>query len=245
MNFNPEFQKGRLLRRYKRFFADIEVDRDGEVETIVAHCPNTGSMRNCLVIGSECWFSASNNPKRKLKFTLEAVTSEYGGMAGVNTARANALVWEALESKRIAELAEYAHIQKEVRFGEQNSRLDFRLSTEGAEPDCLLEVKSVTLGMGDGLGMFPDAVTARGRKHLEELMLAVQQGHRAVLLFCVQHTHIERLEPAWERDPEYCKTLGEAMDAGIEVLAYKAVVTPQCFKVERRIPFDLARPSGR
>jgi len=243
MRFNPKFQQGYFVRRYKRFFADIEVFSEHGTETIVAHCPNTGSMRHCMVEGGECWFSVSDNPKRKLKFTLEAVTSEHGGMAGVNTGRANKLVNEALEDRRISELAHYEHIQREVRFGEQNSRLDFRLSSQSAVPDCLLEVKSVTLSLGGELGAFPDSVTTRGRKHLEELMLAVEQGYRAVLFFCVQHTHIERLQPAWDIDPAYCETLSAAIDTGVEVMAYRVAMTPQCFRIEQQVPFLLAKPS--
>ena len=206
---------------------------------VTAHCPNTGSMRHCLVAGSECWVSLSDNPKRKLKYTLEAVSAEYGGMAGINTMLPNRLVKEALESQKIEQLAEYDEIAAEVKDGEQNSRLDFRLSA--GEQYCYVEVKNVTLGMGNGEGAFPDAVTVRGRKHLLELVHAVEQGHRAVLLFCVQHTGVQRIHPAWELDPGYCETLAEVMDRGVEVLAYGVKMSPSEFVIDRQLEFSLSK----
>lgn len=243
MRFDPQLIKGRLIRRYKRFLADVEIDTAEGPKLVVAHCANTGSMRHCLVPQSECWLSLSDNPKRKLAYSLEAVTSEFGGMAGVNTSRANKLVAEALAAEKIPELSGYDDIRPEVKFGEQNSRLDFCLSSQ--EQQCLVEVKNVTMAISDdskntiGEGAFPDSVTERGRKHIGELVYAVNQGHRAVLLFCVQHSRIERVRPAWNIDPDYAQTLVEAVEAGVEVLAYRVSMSREEFIMTQRLDFVL------
>ena len=239
MKFTSELIQARFLKRYKRFFADVQITTPEGTQTVTAHCPNTGSMRHCTVADSECWISKSDNPKRKLKYTLEAVTAEHGGMAGVNTGLTNKLVKEALQNKWIAELSGYDELASEVKYGEQNSRLDFRLSS--SEQHCYVEVKNVTLGLEEKLGAFPDAVTARGRKHLHELAYAVSEGHRAVLLFCVQHTDIDRLGLAWNIDPQYCETLVNVMSQGLEVLAYGVSMRPHAFQVDRRIEFSAER----
>ena len=158
-------------------------------------------------------------------------------MAGVNTSRTNKLVEEALLAGMIPELSGYDDLQSEVKFGLQNSRLDFLLSS--GHQQCLVEVKNVTMGLEGGIGTFPDAVTERGRKHLHELAYAVEQGHRAVLFYCVQHTGITQLQPAWEIDPKYCKTLEEVMDSGVEVLAYGVGMTPDEFKLSHKLEFSL------
>ena len=168
MQCSPTLFSGSFVRRYKRFFADI-IDEKGNLLTV--HCPNTGSMKNCQVEGSECWYSLSDDPKRKLKGTLEIVTTSHGQLAGINTLNANRLVGNALTCKIIPEFASYDTVSTEVRYGSEKSRIDFLLhDSENHLPDCYVEVKSVTLDMGDGLAMFPDSVTARGTKHLRELM---------------------------------------------------------------------------
>ena len=237
MNFDPLLLQGRFQRRYKRFFVDVILDSG---ELIVAHCPNTGSMKNCLVDNGLCWLSQSDNPRRKLKYTLEAVTAKHGGMAGVNTGRTNKLVGEALQNGVIDELSGYPVIKTEFRFGKENSRLDFRLGMDNSEePDqgCLVEVKNLTLGYEEGLGAFPDAVTSRGTKHLRELLVARQQGYRAVLFFCVQHTAIDHVTVAEDIDPEYVSTLREVVDAGVEVLVYSVRMSRGEFAVDCAIPF--------
>lgn len=239
MNFEPPLLQGRFQRRYKRFFADVILD-DGEL--VVAHCPNTGSMKNCLLENGLCWLSQSDNPKRKLKYTLEAVTARHGGMAGVNTGRTNKLVGEALQNGMIAELSGYPVVEPEFRFGEESSRLDFYLGKDNSkkpQQSCLVEVKNLTLGYTGGLGAFPDAVTSRGTKHLRELLLARQQGYRAVLFFCVQHTAIDHVTVADDIDPLYASTLREAVDAGVEVLAYSVKMSREEFVVNQAIPFSL------
>jgi len=246
MKFDRKLLQGRFKKRYKRFFVDVELEGG---ELIVAHCPNTGSMKNCLVENGICWVSESDNPKRKLAYTLEAVTSLHGGMAGVNTGRTNKLVEEALKNKVIQELSDYEKIQREVRFGEEKSRLDFLLSgrlnelksaNDQCESDCYVEVKNVTLGMPNGLGMFPDSVTSRGAKHLRELSLAKRQGHRAVLLFCVQHQGIDHIIPARGIDPNYHQELVDACAQGVEVLVYGATLDRDEFVISHRLPFELS-----
>ena len=221
MKFSPPLESAIFLKRYKRFFADMQLP-EGKIET--AHCPNTGSMRNCLVEGSPCYFSRSNNPKRKLKTTLEYITTSNGKLACINTQRANQIVGEALREHRIKELAHYSQIASEVKYGEENSRIDFKLSGENLA-DCYVEVKSVTLAEGT-TAYFPDAVTTRGQKHIRELISMVNKGYRAVLLFSVQHQDIEQVKIASHIDPQYADTLERAMEQGVEVLAYQAKLSP-------------------
>lgn len=238
MKFDPPLESAKLLKRYKRFFADMQL-ADGSIET--AHCPNTGSMLNCLIEGSPCYFSRSDNPKRKLKTTLEYVTCASGKLACINTHRANQIVKEALLARKIGELSGYSDIASEVKYGEENSRIDFKLSSEG-RPDCYVEVKSVTLAEkgSDGLvGYFPDAVTTRGQKHLRELMAMRREGYRAVLFFCVQHQDINAVRPASYIDPEYGKLLAKAVEEGVEVLAYQVSLYPDRLEIDRSLPVDL------
>jgi len=220
MKIAPPLFPATFEKRYKRFFADVRTP-SGELLTL--HCPNTGSMKNCLVEGSPCWYSLSDNPKRKLPGTLEIVTSSQGNLAGVNTSRPNYLVREVIEADLVPELQGYSQIRTEVRYGEEKSRIDLLLE-DRSQGQCYVEVKNVTLDMGDGLATFPDAVTSRGTKHLRELMAMVAAGHRAVLFFCVQLTGVQRMEVAAEIDPGYAATLSEAVAAGVEVIAWRASI---------------------
>lgn len=222
MHFVPRLQPAILIHRYKRFLADVRLP-SGEVTTI--HCPNTGAMTHCLVENSPCWYSTSDSPKRKYPYTWEIATAVDGHLAGVNTGRANALVYEAIANGVITELQGYESVSKEVKYGTENSRIDLLL-TEGVDPDCYVEVKNVTLGMQAGQGFFPDAVSTRGSKHLRELIYMVERGYRAVLVFCVQHTGIDVVSPADHIDPVYGQTLRQAMATGVEVVAYKADISP-------------------
>jgi len=233
MKISPVLERGVFLRRYKRFLADVEL-ANGEVLTV--HCANTGSMKNCLAPGTHCWYSRSDNPKRKLPGTLEIVTTPAGAMAGVNTARPNVLVREGIENGVISELQGYPTLRSEVRYGSENSRIDLLLERDTKK--CFVEVKNVTLGLPLGLGLFPDAVTARGAKHLRELVAMVAAGHRAVLVFCVQHSGIERVAPADEIDPEYGRMLRTAMANGVEVLAYKCRMARGEIAIEQKIDVD-------
>ncbi|WP_281648114.1 DNA/RNA nuclease SfsA [Parendozoicomonas sp. Alg238-R29] len=243
MRFDPPLQQAKLLRRYKRFLTDITLS-DG-IETTI-HCPNTGSMKNCQPEHARIWFSDSKNPKRKLPCTWELVEIPilYGEkkvmtLACMNTGRANALVQEAIESDVIPELKGYETLKREVKYGDENSRIDIFLTGNG-KPDCYIEVKSVTLATNNGFGEFPDAVTTRGQKHLRELEAMVTAGHRAVLFFCVQHTGIEVVSPADSIDPEYGKALRKAMAAGVEVLVWGSSITPEEIVLNRPLTLKVS-----
>lgn len=231
MRFSPELEQGRLLLRYKRFLADIETD-SGELLTI--HCPNTGSMFNCMLPGGRVWFSRSNDPKRKLPGTWEISETPQGRFACINTGRANTLVEEALRAGVISELDGFTALKREVAYGQEKSRVDFRL--EYPEGYAYLEVKSVTLGFDESaVAAFPDAVTQRGARHLRELAALARDGVRAVLLYCVNLTGIEAVRPAEEIDPAYAAALREAVAAGVEVLAYGVQLTPEDIRIDRRL----------
>ena len=231
MRFDPPLEEGRLLRRYKRFLADIET-AGGEQLTI--HCPNTGSMLNCMSEGCRVWFSRSQDPRRKLPGTWELGETPHGRLACINTARANALVEEALRGGVITELIGFTGLRREVRFGEENSRADFRL--EFTSGPAWIEVKSVTLGFADStVAAFPDARTERGARHLRELAAQARAGVRAVQLYCVNLSGIEAVRAAQEIDPAYAAGLREAREAGVEVLAYGAEITPEAIRLVRRL----------
>ena len=232
MRFSPALEEARLLRRYKRFLADIEL-ASGEQLTI--HCPNTGSMLNCMIEGGRVWFSRSNDPKRKLPGTWEVSETPQGRLACVNTGRANALVEEALHAGRIQELAGFSALRREVPYGEENSRVDFRL--EFPDGPAYVEVKSVTLGFSDSTtAAFPDSVTQRGTKHLRELAALARQGVRAVQLYCVNLSGVDAVRPAGEIDPAYAAALREAVAEGVEVLAYGVRLEAEQIEVDRRLP---------
>ncbi|WP_422422692.1 DNA/RNA nuclease SfsA [Pseudomonas sp. GZD-222] len=232
MHFSPSLETARLLRRYKRFLADIEL---ASGEQITIHCPNTGSMLNCMVEGGQVWFSRSNDPKRKLPGTWEISETPQGRLACVNTGRANALVEEALRAGVIRELAGFTGLKREVAYGEERSRVDFRL--EFADGPAYVEVKSVTLGFdGSTVAAFPDAVTQRGAKHLRELAALARQGVRAVQLYCVNLSGIEAVRPAEEIDAAYAQALRAAVADGVEVLAYGTRIDGEQVYVDRALP---------
>lgn len=231
MQFTPALKSGKLLRRYKRFLADIQLDDGSE---ITVHCPNTGSMRNCLFPGETVWFSTSTNPKRKYAHTWELMTTPKGGLIGVHSGNANALVEEAIERGVIPELSGYASIRREVKYGDENSRIDLLLE-DAQKSACYIEVKSCTL-LEDGQGYFPDAVSLRGQKHLRELMHTASLGYRAVLLFVVQHTEISCVAAAAHIDNNYAKLLKEAALSGVEILAYRCQITPEQIHLAQACP---------
>ncbi|KMQ73454.1 DNA/RNA nuclease SfsA [Marinobacter subterrani] len=218
MKFPEPLVEGRLIRRYKRFLADVRLPDGTE---ITAHCPNTGSMLGCQPENARVWLSRSDNPKRKLPYTWELVEAVPGQLACVNTARPNAQALEAVQAGVVVELSGYPAARPEVKYGAEKSRIDLLLSGHGSAADAWVEVKNVTLAE-NGQGFFPDAVTERGQKHLRELMTQVEQGDRAVLFFVVNHTGIETVRPADQIDRKYGELLREACDAGVEVIAYRA-----------------------
>jgi sugar fermentation stimulation protein A len=235
MQFEPTLEQGRLLKRYKRFLADIQT---ASGELLCIHCPNTGSMFNCMEEGGAVWFSRSNDPKRKLPGTWELSETPQGRLACVNTGRANALVEEALRAGVITELAGFIGLRREVAYGEENSRIDFRLDYLAGP--AFVEVKSVTLGFADStVAAFPDAVTSRGAKHLRELATLARNGVRAVQLYCVNLSGIEAVRPAAEIDPAYAQALREAVAAGVEVLAYGVEISPQGIRLARKLQVQL------
>ena len=232
IDFAPALIEGRLVRRYKRFLADVQVGRD----TVVAHCPNPGSMRTCAEDGGRVWLQRRTG--RKLDWTWEL--AEVGGaMVCVNTARANQLVAAALAAGAIAELASYDEHQREVAAGD--SRLDFRLARGPRNRDrAWVEVKSATMAGGDGYAAFPDAVTTRGARHLDELIALRRRGFRAVLLFVVSRSGVTRVRPADEIDAAYGVALRRAAKAGVEVLAYAAELSPVRLTLAGGLPIDLS-----
>ncbi|HET9653343.1 MAG TPA: DNA/RNA nuclease SfsA [Usitatibacter sp.] len=230
MRYARELVEGRLIRRYKRFLADIQLPAG----VITAACPNTGSMMGCCEPGSRVWLSESDSVTRKYRHTWELVEVD-DVLVGINTGLPNALVAEAIGDGTIRELAGYGSMRREVLFGEERSRVDLLLEGEGREP-CYVEVKNVTAAASAGVALFPDCVSERGSKHLRELMRLKARGARPVQLYCVQRGDVREVRPADGIDFEYGRTLREAIAAGVEVLAYRAEVTPGEIRLAERIP---------
>lgn len=222
--------EGRLVRRYKRFLADVELN-DGTLVT--AHTPNTGSMQQCAVPGQAVLLSKSDNPKRKLAWSWELVQVN-NSWVDINTHRANRVVEEALRSNVIPEFQGYT-VRSEFPFAQ--SRIDFML--QGPSEKVLLEVKNVTLCCEPGVACFPDAVTKRGQKHLRDLMEAKQEGWRAVIFFLVQRGDAEAFTPADEIDAEYGRLIRAAVDSGVEALAYRTIVSPEDCCLEKQLAIRL------
>lgn len=225
--------EGRLIRRYKRFLADVELP-DGA--TLTAHCPNTGAMTGCNEPGSRVWLSVSESKSRKYPHTWELVETSRG-MACIHSAKANLVVGEAFAAGVIPGFADYPDIAREVKYG-AGSRVDFVLA--GDPGRVFVEVKCVTLCRDDGWGLFPDAVSDRGRKHIRELAAVARAADaRAVLLFCVFHAGVKWVAAAGEIDPRYRDALAAALDAGLEVLAWQADVSTDGVTLARELPFSL------
>ena len=208
------WQVGTLLRRYQRFLADVRL-QGGEI--ITAHCPNTGAMTNCWAPGDQVYLSESNDPKRRTRFTLEIVCHQ-GHRIGIHSRRANDLVADALNQGRLEGFEGHSGVVREHRF--LDSRVDFQLMYP-QDNAMLIEVKSVTYLKSKGLGLFPDAPSARGLKHLSALISAKAQGLQAALVFCVQHSGIHRVAPALDIDPAYGARLAEAQAQGVLIKAFK------------------------
>ena len=231
MLFPRPLERGTLVQRYKRFFADVQLD-DGRAVT--AHCPNPGAMLGLNTPGLPAWLSLSGDPKRKLAHTLELVEAD-GGLVGINTMHPNRLTAEALANGVIPELAGYADIRREVRYG-ANSRVDFLL-TDPDRPPCFLEVKNVHLLRGGTLAEFPDCVAARSLKHLRELGREVEDGNRAVMLFVIQRTDCDQFDTAGDIDPAYGAGLIEAAGRGVEILCYGCDISCDAIRIARPIPW--------
>lgn len=228
MNFPAPIEKGRLVKRYKRFLADI--DLNGEI--ITAHCANPGSMAGVKDEGATVWVTAANNPKRKLQYDWQVIEVSDARVC-INTASANKIVHEALLAGQIKELADYSTIKPEVKYGEK-SRIDFLLTGDGL-PDCYLEVKNVTLSPNPPLAEFPDSPTKRGTKHLGELSNMVKEGHRAVGLYLVNRTDSHIFTLAREIDPDYARAFDAAREAGVEMLAYGCDISEDGITINRAL----------
>lgn len=233
MRFEQPLVEGTLLRRYKRFLADVRLENGDEV---TAHCANTGSMQGCSEPGSKVLLSISDDPTRRFRHELEII---YSGRTpiGVHTGRPNAVVAEAVSSGRVPELAGYATLRREVTYG-RNSRVDLLLEGNGLRP-CFVEIKNVTLADG-AVAMFPDAVTERGTRHVLELTDMVREGNRAMVLFVAQRPDVERFRPADHIDPEFGQVLRDATARGVEALCYRAKVTRRGIELETRLTVDLS-----
>ncbi|WP_106755411.1 DNA/RNA nuclease SfsA [Pannonibacter carbonis] len=228
MDFTQTLIGGRLVRRYKRFLADVVLDADGS--EVTAHCANPGSMLGLNAPGSRVYLSRSDNPARKLPLSWELIEAD-GVLVGISTAHPNRLVEEAILAGSVPGLSGYPHLRREVKYG-VNSRIDILLEAPD-RPRCYVEVKNVHLMRQPGLAEFPDSVTARGAKHLRELSDMVREGHRAVMVYLVQRPDCDRLAMASDIDPAYAAALAEARAAGVEVIAIGCSVTPEAIRVNR------------
>lgn len=231
MQYDKTLLQGTLIRRYKRFLADVRLP-DGTVVT--AHTPNTGSMAGCCNAGSRVWLRDSGDPDRKYPLSWELVEATPDVLVGINTSLANRLVREALDLKVVNELTGYRAVRSEVRYGRENSRIDLLLQ-DGTAPDCYVEVKNVTL-VEHGTAYFPDAVSVRATRHLRELEYIVSNGGRAVIFFCVQRKDANAVQPADKIDPAYGKMLRRALSGGVEALAYRARISTSRVELRDRLP---------
>lgn len=228
--FEEELVHGRLIKRYKRFLADIKLDNG---ETVTAHCTNSGSMKSCLEDNAEVYLSPVNDPKRKTKFTWEMIKIN-SDWVGINTGNPNKLAFEAVKNGEIEKLKGYTEVKREVKF--DDSRFDVMAKNE--KEICFIEVKNVTLKEGN-YALFPDAVTSRGKKHLETLMKVKKEGMRAVMLYIIQRMDVKVFAPAKEIDPTYAKTLKKAYEQGVEIIPVQAKVTPEKIELINELPFEL------
>jgi sugar fermentation stimulation protein A len=233
MTLDPPLQSARLIRRYKRFLADVETAEGG---LLTVHCPNTGAMLGCSEPGSEVWISDSGNAKRKYRHTLEVVCTALGRV-GVNSARANRLVEEAIAADDLKAFAGYPQLKREAAIPDETGRFDFLLSSPSGR--CFVEVKSLTLGFAGGRGAFPDAVSERALRHVNALVTRVHAGDRAALVFCAQHTGIERATTADEIHPAYGEALRAALIEGVEVHAYACEIERDRICIARPIPVEV------
>ena len=228
----PPLVKGTLLKRYQRFLADVKLE-DGR--TVTAHCPNTGRMTDCCEPGRPVYLSVHDNPKRKLKYTWELIRMP-DSLVGVNTLVPNRLVKHAVQTGQVAELRGYADVRSEVRIGD-HTRVDLMLQ-DARQGTCYVEVKNCTM-VQSGMARFPDAVTARGLKHLQELGAQVTAGHRSVMFYFIQRMDAEAFAPADDIDPAYGRALRNALASGVEILAYDVHIDLQGIRLDRRLPCRL------
>ena len=231
MNFKEPLISGEFIKRYKRFFVDIKIGN----ETVVAHCPNTGSMMGLLKEGNQVWLSKSDNPMRKLKYTLQIIEDK-NSKIGVNTHLTNKIVLYALNNKKIESFKNIKYIKQEVNFG-KNTRFDFMVSDE--KKKSFIEVKNVTLSRKKSVAEFPDAVTSRGLKHIKELIKAKKKGFDIYLLFLIQRDDCNNFNLAKDIDPDYCELLIKAVKKNLNVLCYDCKFSSKGIKLSRKIKFKI------
>ena len=230
MKFKERLLQGTLIKRYKRFFVDIKY----KGKTITGHCPNTGSMLGLLEKGNKVWFSKSENPNRKLKYTLEIVEVQKQKV-GINTLLTNKIVLEALIKKKILPLKNFLHIKSEVKFSE-NTRFDFMLTNK--KNKCFLEVKNVTLVRKKNIAEFPDAITSRGTKHLNELIKCKEMGYQAYILYLIQREKCNYFKIANDIDQDYNIALTSALKKGIKILCYDCKLNHEEIKLNKQINYE-------
>ena len=226
MKFINSLLKGKLIKRYKRFFADVEVNN----KVITAHCPNTGSMLGLLSKGNEVWISKSDDPKRKLKFTLEMIKSKQK-IIGVNTHRANRIVEHGLKNKLFKEFNSIKNIKSEYKYSD-DTRFDFLCDKN------LIEVKNVTLNRNNDIAEFPDAVTSRGSKHLIRLVESIKKGFKPYVLFLIQIENISKFRLAKDLDSDYYKNFLEAKKNGVNFIAYRCKLNSKEIIIDKKVKID-------
>ena len=231
MNFEDTLISGLLIKRYKRFFVDIKVEN----KIVTAHCPNTGSMMGLLKKDNKVWLTKSDNPKRKLKYTLQIIEDQ-SSKVGINTHITNKIVLDALNNSIIEKFRNVENIKPEVNFG-SNTRFDFLIS-EGKKKS-FIEVKNVTLSRKKGVAEFPDSVTTRGLKHVEELIKAGQEGYEIYLLYVIQRDDCDKFELAKDIDPKYCELLIKAVKKNLNILCYDCKFSTKGIKLNRKIHFKI------
>ena len=232
----PILIEARLVKRYKRFLVDVLLKNNS---ILTAHCANTGAMTGCNPDNARVWLSHSDNPKRKYPHSWQLIELSDNHLACINTGLTNSVARDAMEQGSITELIGYSKITAEVVYGNESSRIDFLLESTLDKSKCFVEVKHVTLKLDSGEGAFPDSVSIRGQKHLRELQLQVEQGNRGVLLFLIMRTDIDQIVPADLIDPTYGQLLRQAINNGVEVLAYKTDINLEGIKVTHSIPIIL------
>ena len=229
MNFENNLISGVFVKRYKRFFADIKINE----KTVVAHCPNTGSMLGLLKEGNKVWLTKSNNPNRKLKYTLQII-EDNGCKVGVNTHLTNKIVLEGLEKNLIKEISKDIEIKPEVKFG-QNTRFDFLITKKNYK--AFIEIKNVTLSRKSGIAEFPDAITSRGIKHIDELLKASKLGYEIFLAYVIQREDCKKFVIADDIDPEYSKLLSKAVKKKLNILCYDCKFSLKGIKLNNKIKY--------
>lgn len=236
MQFSKPLVHGKLIKRYKRFLADVVLD-SGEI--VIAHCTNSGSMKTCIEEGAEVYLTHVDDPKRKTKYTWEMIKIN-DDWIGINTGIPNVLVYEAIRDQKIVDLDRYTEAKREVKF--EDSRFD--VFAKNNEEECFVEVKNVSMKVGE-YARFPDAVTTRGKKHLETLIRVKESGMRAVMFYVIQRSDVSVFGPAYGIDPTYAEALKKAIDNGVEVFAYQAKVTPKGIELIKQLSVDLNFPLNK